>query len=211
MKNSLSAGNSPTRRSPPAKMDRANQTRHPAQFGSSKRKLRQCREFLFSPTLRQRVKPHLRGLIVALIELAGRKHDANRLLHALKYTRRDLRLMPFRRAIDDPNFGARATQIVAHLLESGAVEEAGHRNEATMPSSSLSARRSPRASRSQKLSRSPSAKNRHRDSSGACACAPTPHSGGGFQRSSGATRPLPPSLSIQPPRPPPSPCTADCR
>jgi len=37
--------------------------------------------------------------------------------------------MPFRRAVDDPNLGASAPQIVAHLLEAGAVKKTGDSNE----------------------------------------------------------------------------------
>src|SRR5258708_839502 len=76
------------------------------------------------------MKPHPCGLVAALVELACRKGDANWLLHTLKNARRHIRLMSFWRAVNDPDFGTSAAQIVAHFLEARTVEEAGDADEA---------------------------------------------------------------------------------
>src|SRR5690242_1297804 len=66
----------------------------------------------------------------ALVQLAGGKRDANRLLNGLENPGRHVWLMSLRRAVDHPDFGTGATQIVTHLLEAGTVEESRHADEA---------------------------------------------------------------------------------
>ena len=65
-----------------------------------------------------------------LRELARSQHDAHRLLHALEDARRHLRLVALGRAVDHPDVGAGAPQIVAHLLETRPVEESRDGDEA---------------------------------------------------------------------------------
>src|SRR5437016_661537 len=56
------------------------------------------------------------------------QHNTNGLLNALENAGIDFRLVPFGRAIDDPDVIARSTQVVAHLLKSRPVQEASHSN-----------------------------------------------------------------------------------
>src|SRR6185437_1993517 len=61
------------------------------------------------------------------------QNDADWLLHPLKDARRDLGLMPFGRAIDDPYLGTCTPQIVTHFFEAWSVEKTSHSNEANDP------------------------------------------------------------------------------
>ena len=61
---------------------------------------------------------------------AAKGHDdAHGVLHALEDARRHLRLMPFRRAVDDPNLVRVPAQLGPHLLKSGTVQKARHGDE----------------------------------------------------------------------------------
>ena len=88
------------------------------------------------------------------------KHDADRLLHALEDARRHVGLVALGRAVDDPDTVGRAAQVVAHLLEAGAVEEAGDGDEADDA-------RIVSAGRGRRPSRWPSARSRRTDCAGA--------------------------------------------
>jgi hypothetical protein len=58
------------------------------------------------------------------------EYDAQGLLDTLKDARVDLRLMPFWRAVNDPNIVAHLAQILPHLLKAWTVEKPCHRDEA---------------------------------------------------------------------------------
>src|SRR5439155_24569829 len=62
----------------------------------------------------RRVRVALRG--------ACHQHDAHGLLNTLEDARGDIGLVPFRGAIDDPDRVCGSAEVVAHLLETGAVE-----------------------------------------------------------------------------------------
>lgn len=79
------------------------------------------------------MKTHPSAFFSRLAELSSSKHDADRLLDSLKDARRDFRLVPFRRAINHPDFGTGAPEIVAHLLEARTIKETSHRYEANNP------------------------------------------------------------------------------
>ena len=60
----------------------------------------------------------------------GDEDDADRLLNALKDASGYVGLMAFGRTVDDPDVIGLAAEVVAHLLEAGAVKEPGDRDEA---------------------------------------------------------------------------------
>src|SRR5207244_3886436 len=67
------------------------------------------------------------------IRRARSEHDADWLLYSFKNPRVDPGLVPLWRAVDYPNLVGGATEIIAHLLEAGSIEEASHRDKAHNP------------------------------------------------------------------------------
>jgi hypothetical protein len=67
---------------------------------------------------REHGEPQPRGLLAILVRRSSREHDADWLLHTLKYAGCYLRLMSLRRAVNDPNGRAVAPQVIAHPLKS---------------------------------------------------------------------------------------------
>src|ERR1039458_328135 len=83
-------------------------------------------------TTRDSLKQHLRrGIAIGLSVIGTRsQHDADGLLDGLEDPGIDFRLVPLGRAIDDPNVITGPAQVIAHLLKSRPVQEAGYGNEA---------------------------------------------------------------------------------
>ena len=106
--------------------------------GTVERHARQGCKLFLPPPFWQRREAHTRGSGPVFSERARRQHDADRLLHTLEDARRHVRLVAFRRTIDDPDIGAVPAQVFAHLLKAGAVQEARHRDEADDALASLS-------------------------------------------------------------------------
>ena len=86
-------------------------------------------ELVGAASRRQSPVPDPRRCGRARIGAANRHDDAHGLLHPLKDARRHLRLMPLRRAVDDPDLVRIPAQLRAHLLEAGAVQETRHGDE----------------------------------------------------------------------------------
>ena len=171
-----------------------------------------ARRTFLSLALRQRAKPHVRRLLLVLSEFSRREHDADRLLHALEDAGRHVRLVALRRAVDHPDVRAGPAQVVAHLLEARPVEKAGDGDE-TDDAFFVRIRHAGRgeAAGAEDLQRRPAPEIDVEVPQvlAVRADAPIGAAASSGRAARGACRRLP--FSIQPPRPSPSPCRADCR
>ena len=87
------------------------------------------RELVVSVPRRKGPVPDPRRGGRARIGAPNRHDDAHGLLHALEDARRHLRLMPLRRAVDDPDLVRVPAQLRAHFLKAGSVQKPRHGDE----------------------------------------------------------------------------------